>query len=130
MVIHQFDFWMYLLTYLALEIAHTGFGLALPVFDFSGLTISSGLLTFFIVYYNLQAYSRFAKLWEWVVIVDGNIKEFTKSARILMADKPTEMWAAVRYIMASMVSTFNFLDHEFGTEGTGSITTEHWEEMM
>ena len=74
----------------------------LPAMDWKPVATITGLLTFFLVFYGGQSYSRFQMFYADCVGLNGMLMNWTCLVRLHLPAETNVQWNAVRLILASM----------------------------
>jgi len=98
--------------------------LMLPYLDWKAAALTTGLLTFFIVFYGSQSYGRFYTLFGHCIGLGGATMEYTALVKLHLIQEPAARWNAVRHILAAMHIMY------FGLRNVGTtvadIDVEEW----
>jgi len=97
-------------------------GTGLPVLDWKAALVPSSLLTFFIVFYTGNCYSRYFQLWGHCVGMGGAVMEWTTQVKAQFGGAATAEWNAVRYMIAAVVI-------EYSTQRGGGVSDKEWLSM-
>ena len=120
-------FWFFLMLHISLLVFHEtspwlwdSLGLDL---DWKSTGAITSLLTFFIVFYGTQCYSRYMMFYGHCVGLIGLCQEWSALAKVYLPDDATARWNAARFIPASMHILFYSLNQ---SEGGDAITEQEW----
>jgi hypothetical protein len=121
LVLNRWELWFFVSLHTVLVVAYrlqndfeAGSGIpALPLMDitempWSTVMIPSGLLTFFLVFFNGKCYERFIGYYSAVTAINGNIQEIACQtlAAWPSSDLSGHRWEACRYLMASGIVVY------------------------
>lgn len=96
----------------------------LPVLDMKVTGVCSGLLTFFIVFYNGHCYQRYLGLYEHCCGVGGKLMEVSGLCAVhFKTEQQQAKWNIIRYLLASIIISY-------GTGDDGGMDTEEWESLQ
>lgn len=74
----------------------------LPDMDWRSVQVLTSLMTFFIVFYGNQSYTRFMQFWDFCVSLGGLTMDWATLVRTHLPDEPTVQWNVTRLPLAAM----------------------------
>jgi len=96
----------------------------LPPMNYSAVGTVTALLTFFLVFYGSQSYSRLNMFFGHCVGIGGNVMNWVCLVRNHFPADPNVQWNATRLLLASMHIQYYTLNE---SEGGAAITAEEWD---
>lgn len=98
----------------------------MPPIDWKGVSLASGFLTFFLVFYGSQCYSRMNMFYGHCVGLGGTTMNWVSLVKLHITDKH-QQWNATRLILASMHIQYYTLNE---SEGGAAISEEEWNNIL
>jgi predicted membrane chloride channel (bestrophin family) len=132
MVFMRVELYFFLLLHIALVLLKeldTGFDLwgSSPT---SVLSVPTGLLAFFLVFFNGHCYARFMSFYDATTGMMGAMQELIELIAVHLADEPEARWDATRYTVASVLLTYMQVEQTGDRNGDAEVDEAEWESLL
>jgi predicted membrane chloride channel (bestrophin family) len=94
------------------------------------LSVPTGLLAFFVVFFNGHCYTRFLSFYGATTGMMGATQELIELIAVHLADEPEARWDAIRYAVSSILLTYMKVEQTGNDRKETTISQEEWESLL